>query len=72
MKTAPTPKFGGWLMAWALSSVEAGYIFFWVFGIWLPWYGRMLMGLFIPIMFPTWLLLWLTHFVPAIVWPLVK
>jgi hypothetical protein len=65
-------KANGYLGAWALSSVEAGYIFYWVFGTWLPWYGRALMGLFVPVMFPAWLLLWLTHFVPAVIWPLVK
>jgi len=70
-ETAVRATLVGWLMSYALSTVGVTYTFYWLFGIWLPWFGSMLAGIFIPIVTPTWLILWLLHFVPCIVWPLL-
>lgn len=55
-----------------LLDIFTRYVFFWVFGAWIPWYAALLGALLGPVTTAVWSLLWLAHFIPSIVWPLFR
>jgi len=59
------------LFAWLVSGIMAEHILFWIFGVWVPWWVGGLIGLFVPVVFPIWAILWILTFVPAIHFPLI-